>query len=196
MKGCVTTLTCVMALMPFFLTSCGSGNGSVAENKSTRGYNPGVGPFDSNGNYVERWADDKSKGRWWRKSTSKPSAVAKTKTPKVTPPVIASNITPRPPVIPAPSIQPRPRPPVSGTTIPSPRPKPPVVSRPKPKPKPKPVVKTKPKTKAPITHTVVKGDTLYGLSRKYGISVTAIQRANGLKNTNLSLGKKLLIPRY
>ncbi len=182
-----------MALVPFLLTSCGSGGGSVTENRSTRGYNPGVGPFDSNGNYVERWADDKSKGRWWRKSSSKPAAIAKT-TPPVTPPVITSAITPSPPVIR--STQPLPRPPVSGTTIPLTKPKPTVVSRPKPKPKPKPVKKIKPKSKPPITHTIRKGDTLYGISRKYKISVTAIQRANGLKGTNLRIGQKLLIPRY
>lgn len=199
MKARLTALACIMALMPFFLTSCGSSGGSVSENRSNRGYNPGVGPFDSDGNYVERWADDKSKGRWWRKSSTKTTAVAKNKTkkadpPKITPPVIASNVTPRPPVVP--TVQPRPRPPVSGATIPSPRPKPTVAARPKPKPKPKQVAKTKPKSKPPIGHIIKKGDTLYSLSRKYRISVTAIQRANGLKGTTLRLGQRLLIPRY
>lgn len=189
----MTPISCAMVLIPFILTSCGGGGGSVSENRSNRGYNPGVGPFDSRGNYVERWADDKSKGRWWRSSTSKPAAIAKT-TPDVPPPVIASNVTPRPPA--AQATRPRPRPPVGRASTPSPRPKPTVAARAKPKPKPKPTTRTKPKSKAPIRHVIKKGDTLYGLSRKYGASVTAIQRANGLKGTNLRIGKRLLIPRY
>ena len=181
--------------LPFLLTSCGSsGGGSVSENKSNRGYNPGVGPFDSNGNYVERWANDKSKGKWWRKSSSSPSALAKDDPPKTKtpPPVIASNVTPRPPI--TQTTQPRPLPPVVGSTTPYTKPKPTVAARPKPKPKP--VAKTRPKSKPPISHIIKKGDTLYSLSRKYRTSVTSIQRANGLKGTNLRIGSKLLIPRY
>ena len=40
-----------------------------------------------------------------------------------------------------------------------------------------------------FTHTIEKGDTLYGLSRKYDISVDEIMRLNGLKNTDLDLGQ-------
>lgn len=194
MRGSVISAISTMLLLPFLLNSCGSGGGAVSENRSNRGYNPGVGPFDSRGNYVEKWADDKSKGRWWRSSTAKPSAVAKNEPtpPVVAPPVIASNVTPRPPIASRPYNPPRP--PVGSANRPTPRPRPAVVS--KPKPKPRPVAKTKPKSKPPIRHTIKKGDTLYGLSRKYGASVTAIQRANGLKGTNLSIGKSLLIPRY
>jgi len=192
MKGSVISAMGMMLVMPFLLNSCGSGGGSVSENRSNRGYNPGVGPFDSRGNYVEKWADDKSKGRWWRSSSAKPSAVAKNDPPPpvVAPPVIASNVTPRPPVASRPYTPPRP--PVGSANRPTPRPKPTVAARPKPKPR----AKVKPKSKPPIRHTVKKGDTLYGLSRKYGASVTAIQRANGLKGTNLRIGKRLLIPRY
>jgi LysM repeat protein len=40
-----------------------------------------------------------------------------------------------------------------------------------------------------------KGDTLYSLSRKYGVSVTAIQKANNITNPNaIREGAKLLIP--
>lgn len=45
-------------------------------------------------------------------------------------------------------------------------------------------------------HTVKKGDTLSGLSRRYGVSVSSIQRANGLRSTVIVLGKKLRIPNY
>ena len=52
---------------------------------------------------------------------------------------------------------------------------------------------------APITttmslHTVVKGDTLYSLSKRFGTSVAAIQDENGLSGTILSLGQALRIP--
>lgn len=180
--------TSLLFLLPLavLLPGCGNdgGGGFTAENRSNRGYNPGVGPFDSRGNYVERWADDKSKGSWWRKSTvAGTDAVAST---KPTPPVIASNTPP----IPQPPTRPSVKPvaPVGGVASTTPQAK--------PKPKPTSTVRVKPKRKPPIRYTVKKGDTLWGLSRKYKTSVTAIQRANGLKGTNLRIGRRLLIPRY
>lgn len=46
------------------------------------------------------------------------------------------------------------------------------------------------------SHTVAKGDTLWGLSRKYGVSVDAIRSANGMASgdTNIRLGQTLSIP--
>ncbi|MBR3211136.1 MAG: LysM peptidoglycan-binding domain-containing protein [Bacilli bacterium] len=44
-----------------------------------------------------------------------------------------------------------------------------------------------------ITHRVVRGDTLYSLAKKYGISVDTIVRLNNLSNTNLSIGQILKI---
>jgi LysM repeat protein len=68
-----------------------------------------------------------------------------------------------------------------------------VVAKPTPKPEaPKPVVKPSGSSKS---HTMGKGDTLYSLSRKYGVSVTAIQKANNITNPNaIREGAKLLIP--
>ncbi len=186
MRGRTAVIFSILAFLTMLLASCGSrgGGGRVSENRSSRGYNPGVGPFDSRGNYVERWANDKSKGVWWRRgSTSGPSAA--------TPPVVASNVTPRPAVQPTGT---RPAPPVGGTATPTPRPRPAVASRPTPRPRP--TVKVKPKRKPPIRYTVKKGDTLWGISQKYKASVTSIQRANGLKGTHLKIGRRLLIPRY
>ena len=174
----VTSLLGLLAAV--ILTSCGGGvgGGYVNEDRTNRGYNPGVGPFDSQGNYVERWANDRSKGRWWRKSiiidpvettpavASRPTAVAAAPTPAPKPPGTASGPKPKPPVAAAPTT------------------------------KPAPAVKATPTSKPPIRHTIVKGDTLWGLSRKYGTTVSAIQRANGLKDTNLRIGRTLLIPRY
>ncbi len=43
-------------------------------------------------------------------------------------------------------------------------------------------------------HTVGRGDTLWGLSKKYNVSVDAIKRANGLTKDTAVLGAKLQIP--
>ncbi len=187
MRGPASAMFTALALLTLLLASCGGGDGLVAENRSTRGYNPGVGPFDSRGNYIERWANDKSKGVVWRKSTtSGPSS-----SPAVVPPVVAA-ITPATPQPAARPAGPRPNPPVGGTATPSPRPSAAVASLPKSRPS----VKAKPKRKPPVRHTISKGDTLWGISRRYNTSVTAIQRANGLKGTHLKIGRRLLIPRY
>lgn len=164
---------CLLALLTtplaLLIASCGSGGNFVSENKVNRGYNPGVGPFDTQGNYVERWADDQRKGSWWRKSSI------------IDINSVASNTTP----VPKPTVtNNRPNPP-RGTSLAN-----------TPRPKPKPTVTVKPKRKAPIRHTIKKGDTLWALSRKYNTTVTAIQRANGIKGTNLKIGRRLLIPRY
>ena len=43
------------------------------------------------------------------------------------------------------------------------------------------------------TYTVVKGDTLYSISRKYNITVKELQKLNGLTGTELSIGQILNI---
>lgn len=45
----------------------------------------------------------------------------------------------------------------------------------------------------PKFHTVIKGDTLYSLSRKYGISVDKIKSINGLDSNTISVGKKIYV---
>ena len=42
-------------------------------------------------------------------------------------------------------------------------------------------------------YTVVSGDTLYQISRKFNISVDELKRINNLTSNNLSIGQKLLI---
>lgn len=44
------------------------------------------------------------------------------------------------------------------------------------------------------SHTVVKGDTLERISRKYGVEQRAIMQANRMKNDIVRLGRKLVIP--
>jgi LysM repeat protein len=61
-------------------------------------------------------------------------------------------------------------------------------SKPKPKPRPKPAAK-------PTYVKVKSGDTLYGLSKRYGVSVASIKSANGLKSDTIVDGKSLKIPK-
>ncbi|MFC7339015.1 LysM peptidoglycan-binding domain-containing protein [Haloferula chungangensis] len=72
------------------------------------------------------------------------------------------------------------------------------VSNPKPKPKPAPVAKPKPKPQpkpSSVYHTVRRGDTLYGLAKRYGTSVSVIQRANGISGSTIRVGQRIKIPR-
>lgn len=56
------------------------------------------------------------------------------------------------------------------------------------------VTPSRPASSQPRVHTVVRGDTLWGLSKKYGVSVDAIKRANGLTRDTAVLGARLQIP--
>ncbi|MBR7041879.1 MAG: LysM peptidoglycan-binding domain-containing protein [Bacilli bacterium] len=44
------------------------------------------------------------------------------------------------------------------------------------------------------TYTVKPGDTLYGISNQYGVSVTELAELNGIKGSNLAIGTILKIP--
>lgn len=44
-----------------------------------------------------------------------------------------------------------------------------------------------------ISHRVVKGDTLYSLSKRYDTTVSELKRLNGLQSNELSLGQMLII---
>ncbi|MDT0559075.1 glucosaminidase domain-containing protein [Ichthyenterobacterium sp. W332] len=44
-----------------------------------------------------------------------------------------------------------------------------------------------------ITHKVIKGDTLYSLSKKYGVSIESIQKLNNIEGNAISLGQVLQI---
>ena len=44
------------------------------------------------------------------------------------------------------------------------------------------------------TYTVKKGDTLYGISNQYGVSVSELAKLNNIQGSNLSIGQVLKIP--
>lgn len=47
---------------------------------------------------------------------------------------------------------------------------------------------------SPLSHEVCKGDTMYSLARRYGVTQEAILAANGMKTPDLRLGQRLRIP--
>lgn len=48
--------------------------------------------------------------------------------------------------------------------------------------------------KAPLKHTIVKGDTLSGLAKQYRVNMHSLRQTNRLKNDTLHIGKILRIP--
>ncbi len=48
-------------------------------------------------------------------------------------------------------------------------------------------------SEADVVHIVSRGDTLYSLSRKYYVSVDELMQMNKLRDSNLSIGQKLLV---
>lgn len=91
------------------------------------------------------------------------------------------------PPAPAP-VQPEPAMVVTPAPVPAPAPVEVAQTKPEPKPEPKPASGTR-------SHTMTKGDTLYSLSRKYGVSVSSIQKANNITKPNaIREGAKLVIP--
>ena len=56
----------------------------------------------------------------------------------------------------------------------------------------KPVVQTRSKTRI-VYHVVQTGDTLWAISRKYGLSVDKIKKVNNIKGNDLKTGMKILI---
>ena len=183
-------LLLICSWAPVAFMSC---SGSSGGSSSGSGYNPDVGPFDEDGNYVEEWADNPPK-RGTKRKTTNPAPIKKKATPK---PVAK----PKPAAKPKSVYKPEPKPVYKPEPKPVYKPKPKPVAKPKPvyKPKPKPVVKPKPKPikvkPKTVRHVVKKSDTLYSLSRKYGTTVSKIQKANGMRGTNIVNGTTLVIPR-
>ena len=46
---------------------------------------------------------------------------------------------------------------------------------------------------APMYHTVKRGETLFRISRQYGVDVKTIQEWNDLPDNNIEVGQKLIV---
>ncbi len=165
------------------LVGCSRTKKVVQDMPSSASYNPGYGPFDQNGNYVEAWADKPARQHNWNRKPIPPGPVSRTIARKDPSPL---NLREQPPVkrVP-PLIAKAPPKPVPAKPAPAPVKPAPAPAKPTPPPAPKPAAQ----------HTVVKGDTLYSLGRRYGTSVGAIQRANEITGTLIRIGQTLKIPR-
>jgi membrane-bound lytic murein transglycosylase D len=53
--------------------------------------------------------------------------------------------------------------------------------------------KAEPERKKLETHTVERGDTLYNISRRFGVSVQELRRLNHLASDEVKLGQKLVV---
>jgi LysM repeat protein len=184
---------CAFAVL---LTGCGSTGGGAQA--------PGTGPFDSRGNYVEAWADNPAK--WRKPGSAAPLGQASDSVPEIArieqPPMnsnpLASSASPtiisKP--VPAPRVdtlapvptRTKPKVTAASQVVAKPR----VVSKPKPKVVSKPKVKPKP---APKRYVVKSGDSLSAIASRNGTSVSALQRANGVKGTLIRPGQSLVIPK-
>lgn len=51
------------------------------------------------------------------------------------------------------------------------------------------------KWKKGLTYEIEKGDTLFGISQKYGVSVESLKVANGFSDDDIYAGEKLVIPK-
>lgn len=127
-------------------------------------------PFDDSGNYRRDWVKKKSSSR------TKSSYKGYSASPKPQTAQSSSNSS-SPPKPLSPSNYPDY---VGNTPAPA-------VSSPPPAPAPKP----KPSVRY---HKVASGDTLYSLSRKYGVSVSALKKTNGLSTDLIRRGQSLRIP--
>lgn len=61
-------------------------------------------------------------------------------------------------------------------------------------PKPTPTAPPPPPKPKARYHTVKKGDTLYGIGRKYGVTISKIKSTNGLRSDLIRIGQTLRIP--
>jgi LysM repeat protein len=188
----------LVATILLFFSSC-------VENGPTAAYDHG--PFDKNGNYIEEWADNSS----YSKSRNNPPVLsdldtgmvaahetplpnATTAQPAVTStPSSTSRITSKPKVsTTVKTTTSKPKATTAKTTT-STKPKA-TAARTTTKPKVA-IAKPKPKSKPTSRVVIKKGDTLYELALRHKTSVSAIQKANGIRGTVLQIGKSLVIPK-
>lgn len=150
-------------------------------------------PFDAKGRYRTDWVKSGSTRK--RSKSSFVTAAAPPAQPSVTqspPPSSPPKTSSRK----SKSKQPTKTMTVASNTTRSSKPTSPPPSVYKPPPAPTPPKPKAPTPKKPQTryHNIAKGDTLWGISRRYKVSIPAIKTANGLSSDLIRPGQTLRIP--
>ena len=147
-------------------------------------------PFDASGRYVDAWAAEGAVRYGRRVNTDRsdegrnePTAPPERR-PLVIPVAHSGQSTPTAANRPATS-------PTKKSTASS---TPPPPRKTTAKPTAKTTAKTAGKTRG-TSHIVKRGDSLSSLSKRYGVSVQALKKANSLKSNMIRDGRKLVIPR-
>lgn len=97
---------------------------------------------------------------------------------------------------PADEAPPAPTTPMPEPAAPAPSGEPPRGEAPGAEPPPPVTAPTAPPVMTGFTYTVQQGETLWGISRKFGTTMDALLKANGLDpNAKLRIGQKLIVPR-
>lgn len=173
-----------IALAGLFLVGCTSAgkqktSGPVDPRIATPPHNLSAAeyPFDDDGTYRKDWVANPAAARRSGRRTQPAPA------PSSPPPAPARQQAPGYAYQPPPSapVNPAPYP-----AAPAPRP-----TAPPPAPKPAPAP---PKPAAARYHTVVKGDTLFSISRKYNVTVPKLKSTNGLSSDTIRIGQTLRVP--
>ena len=146
-------------------------------------------PFDASGRYVDAWAEGAVRyGRRVNTDRSEDGRNEPTAPPERRPLVIPVSQSSQPTAITAsrPATSP-PKKSTASSTPPTPR-------KTTAKPTAKNTAKTATKTRS-TSHIVKRGDSLSSLSKRYGVTIQALKKANGLKSNMIRDGRKLVIPR-
>lgn len=143
-------------------------------------------PFDDSGRYRTDWVSASATGAndassSLRGSTSTVSAVKPKSNPKSSAAGATSNSSQKSSSTLAKTSSSKPKPRSELASAPAPI----TASAPKPKSKPTPSARS---------HTVAKGETLWGISRRYGTTVAAVKSASHLSSDTIRPGQTLKIP--
>jgi LysM repeat protein len=151
-------------------------------------------PFDASGRYIDAWAAEGAVRYGRRVNTDRtdegrnePTAPPERR-PLVIPVAQSSQSTPITASRPATS------PTKKSTASSTPPPPRKTTAKPAAKTTAKTTGKTAAKTRT-TSHIVKRGDSLSSLSKRYGVTIQAIKKANSLKSNMIRDGRKLIIPR-
>ena len=147
-------------------------------------------PFDASGRYIDAWAAEGAVryGRRVNTDRSDEGRNEPTAPPERRPLVIpvSQSSQPKPITASRPATSPTKKSTASST--------PPPPRKTTAKPTAKTTAKTATKARS-TSHIVKRGDSLSSLSNRYGVTIQALKKANGLKSNMISDGRKLVIPR-